>query len=214
MTSGILSALVAASLAGGLQPPVGPGKILALVTRGPDSALTAEARTHPDDARLALARLFSLAAWARDEPTRIGHLAGADKVATGYAAAWHDPFLQQQVARFRRWSLSAQRRKVAADSLRLAGNTALGQAGPAAALRLWRTSLSESFAVGDSAGRAATLGNIAAGFLRAAELDSAEIYFERSRRLADAVGDYRTSGNAVGSLGSVQFDRGQLTRAR
>ncbi len=214
VTSQILATLAAASVVLQLQPQGGTDALLALAARGPDSALTTAARKHPDDTRLALSRLFSLAASARDEPTRAGHLAGADRLAAAYATAWRDPFFQHQVNRFRRWSPPDQRRKVAADSLRRAGNTALGHTGPAAALGLWRRSLRESLALHDSAGRAATLGNIGAGFLNAAELDSAEIYFERSRRLAEALGDVRTTGNAVGSLGSVELERGELARAR
>jgi CHAT domain-containing protein len=167
-----------------------------------------------NEPRLELSRLFALAAAASDEAARVRHLEAADRLAIAYDSVWRDPFLRQQVTRFRRWSPGEQRRKVAADSLRLAGNTALGRDGPAAALRLWRRSLGESVALRDSAGQAATLGNIGAGFLGTGQLDSAEVYLERSRRLADVLHDYRTQGNATGSLGAVQRERGRLARAR
>jgi len=209
-----LIALAAAAVMLGVQASATRDSVLALAVRGPDSALSAEARKHPDDTRLVLSRLFALAASAPDDPARARQLDAAQRLATGYATAWHDPFLQHQVARFRRWPLEARRRKIAADSLRLAGSTALGQAGAAAARRLWRRSLAESAAINDTAGQAATLGNIGASFLTASELDSAQIYLSRSRHLADAIGDVRTMGNAVGSLATVQRGRGDLAGAR
>src|SRR6185369_7068587 len=93
---------------------------------GPDSSHAIAARTHSDDTRLALGRLFSQTAAAPSTRSRDSLLAAAERLAAGYDSVWHDPFLQQQVTRFQRWSLDARRRKVAADSLRLAGNAALG----------------------------------------------------------------------------------------
>jgi CHAT domain-containing protein len=60
---------------------------------------------------------------------------------------------------------------------------------------------------------AATLGNIGAGFYRAALFDSADIYLARARDVAERIGDRRTAANAVGTLGSVAKDRGDRHRA-
>src|SRR5439155_760462 len=114
----------------------------------------------------------------------------------------------RQVSRFRAWSPVGRRAKVAADSLRLAGNKALGQSGVVAALRLWRESVRRAAGIGDTAGIAAGLGNIGKGFYELRELDSAEAYWSRSVDLAERVGDVRTAGNAVGNLASIQKDRG------
>lgn len=196
------------------QAASGRDTLQALTSRGSEHALAVEARNHPDSARLAITRHLSLAARAGDESARESQLADADRLATAWATAWRDPFLQRQVARFRRWTPADQRRKATADSLRLLGNSELGKSGPAAANAAWRRSLALSIALGDSAGQAATLGNIGAGFLTAAELDSAASYLERSRRVAESLGDFRTLGNAIGSLAAVHRQRGELARAR
>jgi CHAT domain-containing protein len=80
-------------------------------------------------------------------------------------------------------------------------------------MRAWRESLRRFEALNDTAGIAAALGNVGAGFYLAQEYDSAEVYLVRSRDLAERIGDYRTAGNAVGTLGSVNKDRGDLRRA-
>src|SRR5262245_14139360 len=76
----------------------------------------------PEDARIAVARLFAASVSAPDERTRGELLADADRLAAAYTRAWDDPFLERQVARFRRWTIGERGRKVAADSLRRAGN--------------------------------------------------------------------------------------------
>jgi CHAT domain-containing protein len=48
---------------------------------------------------------------------------------------------------------------------------------------------------------------------RLSELDSAVSYLDRSRTLAEIVGDRRTAVNALNTLGSVAKDRGDLRRA-
>jgi len=189
-----------------LQSPHGADTVRMLAQDGPDSALVERARRHPDDARDALRRLLAEAAAG-------GSLTPAERLAHAYAVAWQDSFLVRQVVRFGSLAPAEQRGKVAADSTRLAGNAALGSAGVEAAMRAWRRSLRRFEGLGDSAGIAAALGNLGAGFYITQEFDSAEAYLERSRALADRVGDHRTAGNALGTLGSVSKDRGDLRRA-
>src|SRR2546428_172706 len=129
------------------------------------------------------------------------------------AEAWGDSFPLRQVARFASWSPEERVAKVAADSIRRAGNAALGRSGADSAILSWRESARRSAALADTAGIAAAVGNIGAGFYRAGKLDSAESYLEQSRRLAELVGDRRTALNALGTLGSVSKDRGELRRA-
>src|SRR5205809_389616 len=76
-----------------------------------------------------------------------------------------------------------------------------------------RESLRRFEALLDTAGIAAALGNIGAGFYLAQEYDSAEAYLARSRDVAERIGDQRTAGNAVGTLASIAKDRGELRRA-
>jgi CHAT domain-containing protein len=189
-----------------IQSTHGADTVRLLARDGPDSALVERTRQHPDDARDALRRLLADAAGGTP-------LTAAERLAAAYAEAWRDSFLVGQVARFGSLSPPQRAARVSADSLRLAGNAALGTAGIEAAMRAWRESLRRFEALGDSAGMAAALGNIGAGFYRSEELDSAEAYLVRSRGLAESIGDYRTLGNAVGTLGSVSKDRGDLRRA-
>jgi len=192
-------------LAAVAQTPVvdGPERLRVLARDGPQAALIREVRGHPDDVRDALRRLLG-GADVDSAP---------DRLASAYAVAWRDSFLLRQVSRFRGWSPDGRRTKAAADSLRLAGNRALGERGVAAAVRLWRESVRRAASVGDTAGMAAGLGNIGRGFYDENELDSAEAYWSRSLDLAERIGDVRTAGNAVGNLASVRKDRGDLRRA-
>ncbi|MGH7469744.1 MAG: CHAT domain-containing protein [Longimicrobiales bacterium] len=171
------------------------------------------ARERPDSVRTALTATFALASAATTVHMRAVHLAAARDLARAYAQAWSDPFLLRQAARFQSWSPAQRALKVAADSLRRAGNTAYGQQGVPTALRLWRASLHRANTLGDSAGRAAALGSLGAGFYSAGVLDSATVYLTRSRNLATRIGDHRTAGNAVGNLANVSKDRGDLTQA-
>ena len=66
----------------------------------------------------------------------------------------------------------------------------------------------------DSAGVAAALGNIGAGFYIAGQSDSATAYLTRARELALAIGDLRTAANAITTLASVRKDGGDFLRAR
>src|SRR5947208_4994999 len=151
---------------------------------------------------------------AVNESLRRGELDAAGKIAAAYALAWRDSFLVREVARFAAWPAARRSGKVAVDSMRRAGIKAFGADGPHAAVVLWRRALTRATANGDSAGMAALLGNIGAGLLQDGQLDSATVYLERARGLAAAIGDLRVEANAVGALGGVQEDRGDLASAR
>jgi CHAT domain-containing protein len=138
----------------------------------------------------------------------------ATQIAKGLAEVWGDSFPLRIVQRFARLSPANRASKVRADSLRRAGNEALSRDGPQAAVDLWRRGLTEAAVAGDSAGVAAVLGNIGAGFYAAGDLDSATVYLERSRRLAGSIGDDRTVGNVLGSLGNIAKARGRLREAQ
>jgi CHAT domain-containing protein len=199
-----------AALAGMLQDPRAPEALQVLAKTGSDSALVVQAHDRPDDVREALRRLFIEAA---ADTQAIEPVAAAERLARAYAVAWRDSFLLRQVVRFESWSPAQRRLKVAADSLRLAGNDAFGRAGAAVALRDWRESLRRCEGLSDTAGMGAALGNIGAAFYRSDQLDSAAAYFARARVFAEQVGDRRTEGNAVGALASLHADRGEPRRA-
>jgi CHAT domain-containing protein/tetratricopeptide (TPR) repeat protein len=137
----------------------------------------------------------------------------ARTLAETYAAAWSDSFLVLRVARFETASPAQRKAMVASDSLWRAGRAAIGRQGVPAAMALWRQSLRHATAAGDSAGRAAAIGAIGAGYYTAGDLDSATRYLTEAYRLARTIGDYRTMGNALGNLASVSKDRGELARA-
>ena len=175
-------------------------------------ALAAAVRQRPDDARELLRRLLVDAGTARGAAAE-STLVLARRIAVAYAEAWSDSFPLAQVSHFAEMSAERRAAKVEADSVRRAGNAALGHAGVRAALALWREALHRSASLADTDGMAAALGNIGVGFYRAAALDSAVHYLEYARELADAVHDRRTALNAVGVLGSVAKDQGDLRRA-
>src|SRR5438046_6006775 len=190
--------------------PDGAERMRALARDGPQTALVQEVRDRPDDVRPALQHLLARAASDTVAGSSLTHLAAADRLASAYAVAWRDSFLLRQVESFRSWSAEDRRIKVSADSLRLAGNVALGRSGPAAALRLWRESVRRALSIGDTAAAAAGLGNVGRAFYDASQLDSAAAYWQHSADLAQRVGDARTTGNALGNLASVRKDRGEL----
>jgi len=193
-------------ITGALTQSPGPGDLQTLARDGPDSVLVDRARQRPDDAREALRRLLM-------ETAGGASLVPAERLAGAYAVAWSDSFFVRQVTRFRSLSHADRLAKLAADSVRRAGNEALGQRGIDAAMRGWRESLRRFEALDDTAGIAAAVGNLGAGFYMAQEYDSAEAYLARSRGLAERIGDYRTAGNAVGTLANVSKDRGDLRAA-
>ena len=178
-----------------------------------ESVLITSARQQPDSARVAIARLLALSISQPADSLRLKNVTAARDIARAYATAWQDSFFVRQTAAFEHWNPGQRTTKVAVDSLRRAGNDALGRAGVPSALRLWRSSLRLAITLGDSAGQAAALGNLGGGFYRAGKLDSAVTFLTRSRNLAVAIADQRTAGNAVGMLASVAKDRGDLARA-
>src|SRR6185436_2021769 len=142
-----------------IQSAPGADAVRVLALTGSDSALSERVRRHPDDARDSLRLLFIAG-------TDSANLLLAERLADAYAVAWHDSFLVRQVARFRGLSVDDRRTNTRVDSLRRAGNTVLGTDGLDPAMRLWRESLRHAELTADSAGIAAALGNIGAGFYR------------------------------------------------
>lgn len=190
------------------QTPPSREDVVVLARTAPEAALVSEVRLRPDDTRDALRRL--LASTMDSGPAAFR---AAERLAVAWHTAWHDSFFVRQVARFGSLSPGQQRLRVSADSLRLEGNTALGASGIDAAMRAWRSSLGRCDAVSDTACMAAALANIGGGFYRAQALDSAEYYLSRARSFAEQAGDHRTEGNALGTLGVLSRDRGDLRRA-
>lgn len=175
-------------------------------------SLDAFVREHPLDAR---ERIAQLAADAAHEPL-IGDslLRAGRQLATAYARVWSDSFPLSHLQWFERLSARERKAKVEADSVRLAGNRALGAAGTSEAMRLWREAHARARTIGDTAGMAAALGNIGVGFYRDWALDSADAYVVRAGVLADAVGDRRTARNALRTRASIAQQRGDRGEAR
>jgi CHAT domain-containing protein len=178
------------------------------------SGLPAVIRAAPDSARAGLTRALALAAGSSTANVRAANLAAARSLAAAYAVAWRDSFFVVQVERFARASPRDQARRVAADSLRRLGGEVLTRDGVVQAMRIWRESLLRSRLSGDSAGMAATLGNLATGFYLEDQLDSAAALCARARAMAERVGDVRTLGNSVGLMANVLRDRGRIAEAR
>lgn len=198
-----------------LAVPVGaqlPNRVKAEALRGDNAVLSAAVRRWPNDARDLLAGLVAEAARARrtdaDSIIQLGN-----RVATAYATTWNDSFPVTNLHRFLRMDRARRLAKAAADSVRLSGNAAYGTRGPAAAIVRWRDAMRRSRGIADTAGMAAALGNIGAGYYRLLEADSAQLYLERARELAEAIGDRRTAANAMATLGSLAKDRGDLRAA-
>ena len=178
-----------------------------------DSALVLEIRARPLEVRDALSETLALS--LRGEPAaREEELVLAHRLAAAYAAAWHDEFLVREVARFSAWPPERRAVKVLADSVRRAGITAFGRDGAAAAIAIWRRALVRASAIADTTGMAATLGNIGAGLSHDGQPDSAEVYLERSRVLAVAVGDMRVEANALSELAGVRETHDDIAGAR
>ena len=172
-----------------------------------------EARIDPDSARARIQQLLVQAATSGGAGAT-GAVDSAARIARAIARPWGDSFPLSTVDRFAAWTSQRRRGKVRADSLRLAGNEVFGREGPRAALTLWIHSVAEAEAAGDSAGVAAGWGNVGSGWLAASEPDSATTYLERSRRMAIAIGDHRTAGNALGALANVAKAGSRLAEAR
>jgi len=189
-----------------------PDSLQVLARRLLDSALVRVVRARPLDIRPALGAVFAAA--VRGEPVaRAEQLSTARRLAAAYAAAWGDEFLVREVARFSAWPPASAAAKVRADSLRRVGVSVYSRDGAAAAIAVWRRSLTGSASIGDTAGMAATLGNIGAGLSHVGQPDSAQRYLDRSRALAAAVGDLRVEANALSELAGVVQERNDLATA-
>ncbi len=175
--------------------------------------LVVQAREKADTLRTELSRSFSIVASTSNETERRAQIIRARDLARAYAIAWNDSFLVRQVTRFERSQPSQQKTHVLADSLRLAGNFALGREGVPKAMTYWREALRRAVAVNDTAVIAPSLVAIGAGFFRNRQFDSATVYLERGKNLAVKIGDLRNVGNALGILASVSKDRGDLSKA-
>ncbi|HEX6091642.1 MAG TPA: CHAT domain-containing tetratricopeptide repeat protein [Gemmatimonadales bacterium] len=171
------------------------------------------AREAPDSLREHFRRALAASAAARDGAARAAHIGTARELAQGYAAAWNDSLLLRQLARFERWPPRDRVTKAAADSLRRRGFEILQTEGPEAAMRLWARSRRLAESIRDSAGLAASLGNLGAGYTALGELDSAATALARSRTLAERVRDWRVLGNTLGLLGSLANARDDLDGA-
>ena len=206
------SALLLVASVASLESQQPSMRLQSIARRGDTISLSSTVRQRPNDARQLLGELIAQAGRAR-EPAADSIIQSARRLALAYVAVWGDSFPLANLARFEQMSAGQRSAKVAADSLRLIGNKALGRDGVAAALTYWRDAARRSLAVPDSAGAAAAYGNIGAGFYEATELDSAEAYLSLARAIADAVGDRRTALNSAGVLGNVAMERGDLRRA-
>jgi hypothetical protein len=175
-------------------------QLRAAAERNDSSALLAQVRLQPNDARDLLRALVSQAGRPRaGDSDSVLHVAA--RLATAYAAAWDDSFPRANLARFRQMTAEQRAAKVCADSLRVAGNGAFARKGVGTAIRIWRDALGRSRAIPDTPGVAAALGNIGSGFYHGGERDSAELYLTRARNVAELIGDRLTAGNAMGRLG-------------
>lgn len=201
--------LLLAALA--IQSP-GADSLLRLATGPSEAALVIETRARPADVREAVAE--GMARAARTPAAAPVELATARRLAVAYAAAWRDSFFVREVDRFAGWPANRRDVKVRADSVRRAGIAVYGRDGPRAAITVWQVARRSFVAIGDSAGAAATMGNIGAAFLVEQGLDSAFNYLGRARAWAAAVGDLRVEANAVGLLAGVAEERGDLEAAR
>ncbi len=194
-----------------LQSP-GADSLRLLAQGRSGSELVLETRARPYEVREAVAE--GMARAVRFPASATTELAATRRLAVAYALAWRDSFFLREVDRFAAWPGERRAAKVRADSVRRAGVSAYSRDGPQAAIALWRRALAGSMAIGDSAGVAAVLGNIGAGFLVERVADSAGLYLERARVAAAAVGDARVEANALGLLAGVSEERGDLAAAR
>jgi len=199
-------------LAMAVQTPLGVDELRALARDAPDSVLVDRVRRRPYDVPQALRQLLA-AAGGREDSVGVAALTAAEHLASAWLVAWRDSFYVRKVSRFRSLSPPDRQMNATADSVLHAGNDALRSAGVNAAMRAWRESLRVYEGLADSAGIARALAQIADGFRRARELDSAEAYLTRSRDLAERIGDYWTLANAINQQGFAKEQRGDLGRA-
>jgi len=204
----LLTALSILSLA--VQNPE-TDSLRALARDGPDSALVERVRQRNDEARKLLSQLRTVAGGGEDSAQVAFPV--AERVASAYAVAWQDSFFVRWIARFRSLPPAARQATLAADSALRAGKATVRTVGADATLRVWRESLRVYQTLADSAGIAATLTAMGAGFYFAQRYDSAESYLSLAQGYAERISDYRTLGSVLGLLGLVNWKRGDLQRA-
>jgi len=205
MLAGLVPLASAVTVGVLFQSAVPAERLAVLAETAANEVLIEEVRRHPEQARRAFRDLLR---GSVTEPSP-----AAARLATAYAEVWTDRFLLASFERFEAWSVSERRQKLAADSLRDAGNAAYTERGVAAALALWRRSLAGHEQLGDTTGIARSLGNIGAAFYGMGNLDSAGAYYERSRQLATGVGDFATAANALTMLATIDKETGNLAGA-
>ena len=180
--------------------------------RLPESNLAIEARERPLVIREAISEAV---AWALQVPdAREESLAAARRLASAMATVWSDSFLVRRVNRIAALRPSERALLRTGDSLRRAGVNAFTRQGPAAAIVIWNRAIPVYRALRDTAGMAATLDNIGAGYVELGRPDNAERYLQQARRLASAVGDLRVQANAIGHLADLAAERGATADAR
>ncbi|MCJ7627128.1 MAG: CHAT domain-containing protein [Longimicrobiales bacterium] len=217
----ILPLLLAGALSGAAPQEASQTRALIdLAVTGSQEMLVAEVRGHPDAAREALHDIMRRSVLSPEEGTPPGGqwedadaLGTAERLARAYFEAWTDPFLLQEVERFRNWSMEDRRTKLDADSLRILGNEAYLEEGVPPAMGFWRISLDYSERLGDPSGISKALGNLGAGFYVAGEPDSAQVYLASAYQGATEIGDFRTAASAVTNLANLAFDDGDLQEA-
>ena len=189
------------------------GHLQSVVANGDSGAIRIAVHDEPTAARDLLSDLRSRSVHALSAEESDSVLKISLRLASAYATAWSDSFPLTNLQRFTKLPIEQRRAVVTADSLRLAGNSTYARSGPLAAIRLWRKALRRSVEVSDTAGAAASLGNIGAAFYRLMQFDSARRYLERAKEFSIVVGDQRTSANALGTLASIAKDRGAFREA-
>ncbi|MEP6572823.1 MAG: CHAT domain-containing tetratricopeptide repeat protein [Gemmatimonadota bacterium] len=178
-----------------------------------DAALAEAVRLRPLEVREAVGGSLARSL-VGDSLQRHQALATARRIATAYASTWHDDFLNREVGRFIGWKQRRRAAKVEVDSLRRIGIAAYSRDGASTATIIWNRAYARAAANADSAGMAATLGNIGAALSRDGKIDSAAVSLERSRAIAAAIGDQRVEANALAELAGVREARNDPSGAR
>ncbi len=184
-----------------------------LAPRLSDAALVQEIRERPLDVREAFGRTLALAVQGA-AASRDVELVTARRLASAYRAAWNDPFLVREAERFTRSSVQWRAGKVWGDSVRRSGVDAFSRDGARTAVAIWHRALARFVAINDTAGMAATMGNIGAGFSYDGRSDSAAKYLSRARVLAVAIGDMRSEANAMSEIAGIAAKDGDILSAR
>ncbi|MEP6762996.1 MAG: CHAT domain-containing protein [Gemmatimonadaceae bacterium] len=191
--------------------PLDPLRIRAL--RLTDAQLASAIRADAHEVRDAIATSLALSVNGLNT-NRAVEISTAKRIAAAYSTAWNDDYLVHHIARFESWPANKRSLKLAADSVRRAGVSALASEGVARAIALWKNAVTRASAIGDTAGMAGSLGNIGAGFIESARADSAELYLNRSRTLAHTIGDIRVEANALSSLAALSEQHADPGKAR